>query len=404
MIHIKRLSIILGGCLLLNGSNAIATSHQGVPTIAYQQGKRRGQIPDWARITWEMLPAVQQAGYLKVPKGYQEKFGYDPSRSWNAFQKSDSVIMLGDADDEFRFGDFTLDDIAKITSLDKNEDPTLKDVGFVKWQTTASLVKAIPSLGNLKVNRVKPILNVLGESGYLPNSCRSGTIAQCLRSNPKAGERPLGDIDLDKYAIKSIPGLQQTPIRQFKQWQRTYINQVPGLNKVPFSQMPNPLKSGTSLVGIASTVFGKSEKGDPMVGDGYYVSGSVVRGDSTKFKACEVGKECSYLELGDLSGKGGALYGKRWASGSSQQVKGGYGFLAGVNGGNEPTGRLVYGNGFKVAMTGANESTGTADFGLFFRICVRPPFQQKTCTPYFIGPVPWMSVKENDLVILGTGK
>ncbi|UKP01217.1 hypothetical protein [Nostoc sp. UHCC 0870] len=85
-------------------------------------------------------------------------------------------------------------------------------------------------------------------------------IAQCLRSNPKAGQRLLGDIDLNKYTTNSIPGLRQTPIRQFKQWQRTYINQVPGLNKVPFSQMPNPLKSGTSVVGIASTVFGKSEK------------------------------------------------------------------------------------------------------------------------------------------------
>lgn len=408
--QIKRLSIIMSGCLLLNAASAIATSNQTIPTINYQQGKRRGQIPDWSKITWAKLPAIQQAGYLRVPKKYQAKFGYDPSRSWNAGQKSDSVIMLGDADDEFRFGDLTLDNIAKIASQNdaqdnaQDEDLTLKDVGFVKWQTTASLVKAIPSLGNLKVNRVKPILDVLGESDYLPSSCRSGTISQCLRSNPKAGQRPLGEIDLDKYRANSIPGLRQTPIRQFEQWQRTYINQVPGLNKVPFSQMPNPIKSGTSVVGIASTVFGKAERGDSRVGDNYFVSGSIVRGDRTVSKACEAGKECSYLELGDLGGENGSLYGKRWASGSSQQVKGGYGLLAAVNGGKEATGRLVYGNAFKVAMIGANESTGTADFGLFFRICVRPPFQQKTCTPYFIGPVPWMSVKENDLVILGTGR
>ncbi|QLE59748.1 hypothetical protein FD725_30230 (plasmid) [Nostoc sp. TCL26-01] len=394
--------------MLLNSASANADTASILPTVPYQQGNRRGQAPDWAKITWAMLPAVQQGGYLKVPKGYVSKFGYDPSRSWNAGQKSDSVIMLGDADEEFRFGDFTLDDIAKIVFKDEGQDqaqePKLKDVGFVKWQTTASLVKAIPSLGNLKVNRVKPILDALGESDYLPSSCRSGTISQCLLANPQAGERPLGDIDLNKYSTNSIPGLRQTPIRQFKQWQRTYINQVPGLNKVPFSQMPNPLKSGTSLVGIASTVFGKSEKGDPMVGDAYYISGSVVRGDSTKFKACEARKECSYLELGDLGGKRGALYGKRWASGSSQKVKGGYGFLAGVNGGREPTGRLVFSPSFKVAMIGANESTGTADFGLFFRICIRPPFSAKTCTPYFIGPIPWIPVKENDLVFVGTGR
>ncbi|MBE9210534.1 hypothetical protein IQ244_29335 [Nostoc sp. LEGE 06077] len=386
------------------GGNAVDET-TGVPTIAYEEGKRQAKAPDWSKITWAMLPALQQAGYLKVSKEYVVKFGYDPSRSWNAGQKSDSVIMLGDADDEFRFGYFTLDDIAKITSANpKAKDPTLKDVGFVKWQTTASLVKAIPSLGNLRVAQVKPILKVLGKYDYLPSSCRSGTISQCLRVNPKIGERPLGDIDLDKYSTSDIPGLQQTQIRKFKEWQRTYINQVPNLNQVPFDKMPNQIKSGTSFVGIASTVFGKSERGDSRVGDAYYISGSVVRGDSTKFKACETGIECSYLELGDLGGKRGALYGKRWASGSSQQVKGGYGFLAGVNGGKEPTGRLVYGNGFKVVMTGANESTGTADFGLFLRICVRPPFQQKTCTPYFIGPAPWIPVKENDLVILGTGR
>ncbi|MFN6572019.1 hypothetical protein [Dendronalium sp. ChiSLP03b] len=391
--------------VVVNPLTAIAQTPTVVPTIPLEQGERRGTAPDWSKITWAMLPALQSAGYLKVSKEFVPKLGYDPSRSWNAGQKSDSVVMLGDADDAFKFGDFTLDDIAKIApASNQNQDPTLKDVGFVKWQTTASLVKAIPSVGNLRVTQVKPILAVLGKKGYLPSSCRSRTIAQCLKTNPQGGKRPLGDIDLSKYSTKSIPGLEQTQIRQFQQWQRTYINQVPGLNQVPFDKMPQPINSGTAFVGIVSVVFGESERGQQTVGDNYFISGSVVRGDRTISKACEVDKECSYLELGDFAGENGPLYGKRWASGSSQQVKGGYGFLAGVNGGKEPTGRLVYGNAFKVAMTGASESTGTADFGLFFRICMRPPFMQKSCTPYFIGPVPWMSVRENDLVIVGTGQ
>ncbi|MBD2415982.1 hypothetical protein FACHB389_31445 [Nostoc calcicola FACHB-389] len=402
----KYLSVVASTYLIFSSSvsSANAADIDVVPTIPYEQGERRTQLPDWSKITWAMLPALEQAGFLKVPKEFVPKLGYDPSRSWNAGQKSDSVVMLGDADDAFKFGDFTLDDIVKIAPKNNGEekDPTLKDVGFMEWQTTASLVKAIPSLGNLRVSEVKPILTVLGQSGSLPSSCRTGTIAQCLRSNPQAGKQPLSDIDLSKYSTKSIPGLEKTPIRQFKEWQRTYINQIPGLNQVPFDLMPNPINSGTSVVGIASVVFGKSERGDSRVGDNYFISGSVVRGDYTVTKACEANKECAYIELGDFASENGPLYGKRWASGSSQQVKGGYGFLSEVNGGKEPTGRLVYGNAFKVAMTGANESTGTADFGLFFRICMRPPFMQKTCTPYFIGPVPWMSVRENDLVIVGT--
>ncbi|MBC1299765.1 hypothetical protein GNF11_33700, partial [Nostoc sp. UCD122] len=176
------------------------------------------------------------------------------------------------------------------------------------------------------------------------------------------------------------------------------------LNQVPFDKMPQPINSGVGVVGIASVVLGTSEKGDARVGNNYFISGSVVRGDKTVPSACSAGKECSYLEMGDFSGSEGGLYGKRWASGSSQQVKGGYGFLAAVNSGKEPTGRLVYGSGFKVALTGVNESKGTADFGLFFRICARPPFMQKTCTPYFIGPVPWIPVNENNLVIVGSGQ
>ncbi|MHC5918082.1 MAG: hypothetical protein ACYTXE_45580, partial [Nostoc sp.] len=192
--------------------------------------------------------------------------------------------------------------------------------------------------------------------------------------------------------------------RQFQSWQQSYINQVPGLNKVPFDKMPQPINSGVGVVGIASVVLGTSEKGDAKVGNNYFISGSVVRGDQTLPVACYQGQECSYMELGDFAGSEGGLYGKRWVSGSSQHVFGGYGFLAAVNGGFEPTGRLVYGSGFKVALTGVNESLGTADFGLFFRICARPPFMDKTCTPYFIGPIPWISTHENDLVIVGNGR
>ncbi|MCW5319392.1 hypothetical protein GTQ43_39270 [Nostoc sp. KVJ3] len=152
--------------------------------------------------------------------------------------------------------------------------------------------------------------------------------------------------------------------------------------------MPQPISSGIDVVGIASVVLGTAEKGDAKAGNNYFVSGSVVRGDRTLTVACPPGKECSYLEMGDFAGSEGSLYGKRWASGSSQQVKGGYGILAAVNGGKEPTGRLVYGSGFKVALTGVNESLGTADFGLFFRICARPHFSRKLAPLTSLGQFP----------------
>jgi hypothetical protein len=373
-------------------------SRADTPTITYSQGKYQTQAPDWSRITWGNLPPVQESGYLTIPNNLISVFGYDPSRSWSAGQKVDSVVMLGDTDDAFGMSNFSLESINLL--IPTTNKLTLKDFGLMQWQTPKTLVKAIPSLGNLTLKQVPPLAVLFSQNGGFGN----GRISQVVSSNPQIANLPLGKLDLSKYSIDSIPGLRQTQLGQFKSWQQSYINQVPGLNQIPFDKMPKPINSGVGVVGIASVVLGTSERGDAKVGNNYFISGSVVSGDQTLPVACNQGRECSYLELGDFAGSEGSLYGKRWASGSSQIVKGGYGFLAAVNGGFEPTGRLVYGSGFKVALTGVNEAKGTADFGLFFRICAHPPFMQKTCTPYFIGPIPWIPVKENNLVIVGAGQ
>lgn len=377
---------------------------QTTPTIDYSQGLYKTAAPDWSKITWDTLPPVQQPGFLKIPKNLISVFGYDPSRSWTAGQKVDSVVMLGDADDAFKMSALslkTIDAVAMpVTTPVGTTKPTLKDFGLMQWQTPKTLVKAMPELGRVNLSKVPPLAALFSKNGGLGG----GTISQAIASNPQAANLTLNKIDLSKYSLDSIPGLSKTQLGKFKSWQQAYVNQVPKLNQVPFDKMPQPISSGIGVVGIASVVFGTAEKGDPRAGNDYFVSGRVVRGDRTVPVACPRGIECSYLEMGDFAGEQGGLYGKRWASGSSQQVLGGYGFLAAVNGGKEPTGRLVYGSGFKVALTGVDESKGTADFGLFFRICVRPPFQAKTCTPYFIGPVPWLPVSENNLVIVGTGR
>lgn len=368
------------------------------PTITYSVGKYQVQAPDWAKITWGTLPPVPESGYLSIPKNLIPQFGYDPSRSWSAGQQVDSIVMLGDVEDAFRLDSFTLNQISAITPANSAK-LTLKDFGLMEWQTPKSLVKAIPSLGNLNVNQVQPIRDLFIKAGV----SGGGKIGQIINYNPKAANLTLGNLDLSKYSLNSIPRLNITQINKFSGWQRSFINQVPNLDQVPFDKMPLPIQSGTGVVGVASVVLGKAERGDAKVGANYFVSGSVNSRSATIPVACEAGKECAYMELGDLVGQGGSLYGKRWASGLSQQVKGGFGFLSVVNGGKEPTGRLVYGPGFKVALTGVNESKGTADFGLFFRICVRPPLGPRTCTPYFIGPIPWIPVSENNLVILGAG-
>ncbi|MDZ8140693.1 MAG: hypothetical protein RM049_36280 [Nostoc sp. DedQUE04] len=382
----------------------LSASVAQTPTIDYSQGLYKTAAPDWSKITWDTLPPVQQPGFLKIPKNLISTFGYDPSRSWTAGQKVDSVVMLGDADDAFKMSDLSLKaiDTVALPTTGTTTKPTLKDFGLMQWQTPKTLVKAMPELSNLSLSEVPPLADLFSRNGAA--GLGSSTISQAIASNPQVANLTLDKIDLSKYSLNSIPGLDKTQLGKFKSWQQAYLNQIPKLSQVPFDKMPQPISSDIGVVGIASVVLGTAEKGDTRAGNDYFVSGSVVRGDRTEEVACPPGIECSYLEMGDFAGSQGGLYGKRWASGSSQQVSGGYGILAAVNGGKEPTGRLVYGSGFKVALTGVNESKGTADFGLFFRICARPPFQQKTCTPYFIGPVPWLPVSENDLVIVGTGR
>ena len=370
-----------------------------IPTATYSSGKYVAKSPDWSKITLSNFPSLTQPGSFTVPQEFISKIGYDPSRSWSAGQKPDSIIMLGDVEDAFKMSSLSLKNISAI--IPDDQKLTLKDFGLMKWQTPASLLKAIPELGSLEVGQVKPIEDLFIQWGIFNSG---GTIAQIVESNPQAANLPLEKLDLSQYSIDSIPKLSETEINKFKDWQRSYINQVPGLNQIPLSKMPQPINSGINVVGVASLVLGKAEHGDPKADDSYYVSGRVERTDETIPVACYSSKECAYLELGDFAGQNGALYGKRWVSGTSQKVKGGFGILGTINDGLEPTGRLVFGNAFKVVLTHVDEPTGTADFGLFFRICTRVPFSGKTCTPYFIGPTPWLSVKENDLVIVGNGR
>ncbi|PMB27577.1 hypothetical protein [Fischerella thermalis] len=379
--------------------NPLVYADETIPTVTRNNGDYQLKTVDWSRINWANLPPVERPGYIKVPQDVVQKIGYDPSRTWSAGQKLDSIIMLGDVDDAFKLSSVSLKNISAIVPTNYSQQK-LKDFGLMKWQTIASLVKAIPELGNLDVNQVKPIEDLLALSGITGN----GALASYLQSHPTAANLPFSKLDLSRYSINSIPGLATTQLEKFKDWQRALIKEIPGLNQIPFDKMPQPISDGNDVIGVASLVLGQAEHGDPMVGSGQFVSGRVNSNDVTVSVPCNVGAECSYLELGDLAGSSGGLYGKRWVSGSSQKVKGGFGILANVNGGLEPTGRLVYGNAFKVVLTGVSESTGTADFGLYFRFCTHIPFSGKTCTPYFIGPVPWIPVREKDLVVIGTGQ
>lgn len=369
-----------------------------IPTLTYSNGQQQLLAPDWSKITWGSLPPIKEPGWIQLGALFVNELGYDPSRVWFAGDRPEQFLMLGDVQDAFHMEAFNLNDITGLTGL-AMKTLTLDDFGLVQWQTPKSLVKAIPQLGNIPVAQVAPVRDLLKITG---GGGASGSIAGAIRQNPTFSNLPLEELDLKQYSLQSIPGLAEAPIGKFKNWQQSFIAQVPGLSEVPFSQFPIPLIGSGISVAMTDIVWSAAEHGAPKIPPSLFISGTVNKKGLTVPVPCSAGKPCAYIELSDLMGANGSSHGKRWVSGKVQKVKGGFGPLKAINGGWEPTGKLVFGSAFKVVLTNTNESLGTADFALYFRACIRAPLYGKSCTPYFIGGIPWFPTHEKGLVIVAS--
>ncbi len=149
-----------------------------------------------------------------------------------------------------------------------------------------------------------------------------------------------------------------------------------------------------------------------------YISGAVKdKSDRTTPVPCSAGKPCPYIELTDSINPNKAndkvgdalksLHGKRWVVGGSKgmKVKEGYGPLKNLNGGWGVAGIAVFGADFgKIALTSTDESTGRAKFSLYLRACAKIPLVGKSCSPYFIGPIPFpfLNTKEKGFVLVAS--
>lgn len=389
----KYLALVSGFSLsvLITGAILIASQQQGisnspppqtaVPTIAWQNTR----LPDWNQITFAKMPAISESGTFEAPNQVIDKLGYDPSRNWSAGQSPDSFTMLGDFQDSFQLQKFSLTDIAPIASLDLNK-LNLESFGVIKLQTLGSLVNAIPDLKQYTIASVKPIADLLSQD-LSTSEDSNQTVGQLLQQSPHLGKLSLDKLNLKSYNLEEIPELAETPIGSFDKWQGVYINEIPGLANVPFSQFPNPINTVGTEVGIVDIAFGTDEQ----------LRNRTISGSDKEGFAVPCSKDCAHTELSGSP----AINGKAWVSGKYQLVKGGKGILGSVNGGKEPTGRNIFGDAFKVAVWDVSEVDGMISQALFFRVCMRNNFIDLGCTPYFIGPVPFMTYKEKEPIFLG---
>lgn len=388
-------SFALVGGIAFSLAQTAPTNSIPVKTIVVD-GKQV-QAPDWEQIAFDSLPPATEGGAVKIPAEIITQLGYNTSRTWQAGDKPAKFIMLGDVASAFGLEQFTLEQISKLTGIPL-ERYNLGDFKTIEWQTAKSLVKAIPNLENTLLADVSPLSDLFKVYGVSP----SATVGDAIRIAPQAAEKLLGDeINLAQYKIEDIPGMKNVPIEEYAQWEKTFVNGVPSLADVSFSDFPVPLPGIIRQIALANVSFSDAERASPAaVSLTISGSGEPKTGLITLPVPPDSGQSYVYLELSDVAGKFGLAYGKRWVAGSSQDVPGGYGLLKTVNNGKEPTGMMVYGPPFKVVLSRTDESKGSAQFGLYFRHCQRTPFFDFGCTPYFIGPVPWIPVHETEALIV----
>jgi hypothetical protein len=344
-------------------------------------------LPDWSRISLSQLPGIGQSGVIDGSP-YSQILGYDLSRTWTVGMTPDRYLKLGDISEALQPERFSLQDIIDITSTNLSK-VSLTGFPLVEEQTLSHLAQVIPQLGQTRIKDIKPIAALLKTKGMEVSDL---TLDQVLIEY-QVGQIKLGEIDLSKFSLSSIPNLKIVPIQDLTNWMNSFVNNVPGLGQVPLGLMPNPLSQVGDLVMRIDVIYGPAENRRKNT-----ISGSDVQG----FSVPCTDKDCAYIEMDDLENTGAdardPLEGKQWISGKYQEVEGGSGILKAVNNGREPTGRLPFGKAFKVVVMEPDETTDTVDTALYFRFCA----WHMGCTPYFIGPVPFFSYKVNALMFVGS--
>ena len=342
------------------------------------------KLPDWNQISLSGLPPIEAGGSLGIEANSLSD--YDLSRVWSAGMTPDQILKLGDVADWLAPQQFSVGQIAQISDLDLS-GTSLASFPLLGEQSLAQLANAVPYLEQFPIAEITPIADLLSSQSDLVTTL---SLAQLLSLSPELGALTLNEIDLASYALDAIPNIDSTLLADLANWQSSLIAEVPGLGQVPLGLMPNPIFAFGSAVARIDAIWSKAEAQRNNT-----ISGSYKKGFSV---SCE--SDCAHLELDDLENIGsevrGSFEGKQWISGKYQEVSGGDGCLAFLNGGKEPTGRHPFGDGFKVAVWEIDQAKDSVDTALFFRIT-------SFCgdSPYFIGPIPFISYHRDDVIFIG---
>ena len=336
-----------------------------------------GFTPDWSRLRFSDM-IISESNSVTYPgtRGTE-------TRTWTAGQSISEFMELGDFETpQLAIENLNLSTIASVQGINLSR-LTLDDFQLTQWQTLPNLVKAVPNLGNRNVNSVIPIRDFARRFGI-----NGSTIANLSRYENLSNVQLGRVINLKNYPLTSIPNIQNTSINRFGNWQDSRIDGVPGLSTLTWDNLPGLRTLDLSFVAKVDLPLGDIEANRTRSISGSYQDG---------FNVPCLQSNCAHAEMSGI----GETTGTQWISGKFQKVNGGFGILKAINDGQEPTGRNPFGSSFKQVVWNIYEGSGKVETTMFFRICKTIPFIGRTCSPYFIGPVPFIEYREKDPIVLG---
>ncbi|MEN9519488.1 MAG: hypothetical protein RLZZ381_2076 [Cyanobacteriota bacterium] len=363
--------------------------------------------PDFNSITLNTLGTFTEAG--SITNQFDSIIGYEFGRSWQAGEQVVDVFKLGDLADTFGLDRLSLGEIA-LKSGQNLAELTLDHYSFLGEHTVAEFIAANPQLQDISIRQIPPLAELVvreyGEDSSVLNfSARHLTSSEGTYSD--IAQLTLGkELDLSQYSFEDVPGLENSQLKDYAGWENHRISEIENLSDIPLIDFPNPISTSLGAISRVDAIWGETEG---RVEEHQSVSGSNQAGYHVPCTG-----QCAHIELDDLENSGRDLRiaeGKRWLLGNDPNngafcpdapwgVKGGQGILGVFNCGREPTGRNPLGPAFKVALWNVNEATDEAETAIFFRICKRG-IPDLGCTPYFIGPIPWLPAHRDSWIILG---
>ena len=260
----------------------------------------------------------------------------------------------------------------------------------------SQLIQNNPALANIPAGSIVNNLFNGNVTGLLSQgqSLAQEQIGTLIQNSPGLSNLPIGTLtNINSFSFSSIPGLTATALSAFPGIKNQLIGAILGLSDIPIGSLMAVLNSAIAHVDFLDQ--GATSATRPLTGGGY------------NFQAVPCsGQDCPNFEINNSSSLGlkvAPLNGRQWVS-IKQKVKGGRGPLATWFGGKEPVHILPWGDGpnIDLAALDINDSKGTVKLGLYARICIESEFIPKTCTPYGLGPIPLMTVHENDTVIIAS--